>query len=496
MVRERGQDKESESSKRKRITSTDKEVTDSPSSICCQGDSLRTQKKIRTDNQVMTQAMDKIKSVDMADNGEKARRDSRPSAAGGERREGEVEVGESGADRGVERGAGKERVERAEETLQQGGRYGGAVWRKEDGAEGKTKEVRSDNIVKELVINVEIEGDDIITMIDLLKAVELICGRVLGCRTKNGKRWELTMSNIKGKERLLDGFKIKNSRIVATELIKNTRVVSFLNLPLYITDDQIKDKLRQWGVEPASDIRRRKWAGTEIYDGTRFLKVKFPEAISSLPYSTKFDTLEGAEYFRVLHDQQMKVCRLCLQPGHILRECPEFYCFRCKKQGHYARECVDMTAVATERGEMVEEEEDVEEEGSKKEEASSEMETDEEERRESEEEMEAVGEKESSSDSVDVTRGTQMLEGRSEVTERRGGAESEDSGYRRGRSRSILRSSDGGGDPRSERQLNTSQGVRPEDEVKGGGKDMNEVESVVLPQRGTRGRKNKKDRKK
>ncbi|XP_056256044.1 uncharacterized protein LOC130184199 [Seriola aureovittata] len=147
-----------------------------------------------------------------------------------------------------------------------------------------------------------------------------------------------------GRERLLDGFKINNTRIIASEVIKNTKIVSFLNLPIYTTDEQIFDKLEQWGVEPVSPIKRRKWAGMDIYDGTRFLKVKFNAQVTSLPYSTKFETVEGMEYFRVLHDNQEKVCRLCLQAGHIVRECPDFRCFRCGMTGHYARECTDKGA--------------------------------------------------------------------------------------------------------------------------------------------------------
>lgn len=77
-----------------------------------------------------------------------------------------------------------------------------------------------------------------------------------------------------------------------------------------------------------------------MVDGTRYCKVKFTDTVQSLPYSTKFEILEGGEYFRVIHDKQVRVCRLCIQHGHILKDCPDFRCFKCENQGHYARECV------------------------------------------------------------------------------------------------------------------------------------------------------------
>ncbi|XP_062236547.1 uncharacterized protein LOC133933448 isoform X2 [Platichthys flesus] len=112
-----------------------------------------------------------------------------------------------------------------------------------------------------------------------------------------------------------------------------------MSLSFYIEDREILAKLQLWGVAAVSPIKRRMWPGTNVADGTRFLKVKFNNQIQSLPYSARFDTALGAEYFRVLHDKQVKVCRLCIKPGHIMRECPEFHCNRCGVQGHYAREC-------------------------------------------------------------------------------------------------------------------------------------------------------------
>ncbi|XP_029602107.1 uncharacterized protein LOC115186717 isoform X2 [Salmo trutta] len=192
---------------------------------------------------------------------------------------------------------------------------------------------------KELTVNVEISGEGKITTMELLRGIKEVCGAILGCRMKDGNKYEITMSHVNGKERLIDGLKIKNCQIMAKELGNDELVVSFLNLPAYITDEEIEEKLKGWNVKATTPIKRRMWPGTDIVDGTRFCKVKFTDNVQSLPYSTKFNTVEGFEYFRVIHDNQVKVCRLCIQPGHILKECPEFTCHKCSEQGHYAREC-------------------------------------------------------------------------------------------------------------------------------------------------------------
>ena len=191
----------------------------------------------------------------------------------------------------------------------------------------------------QLIVNIELLGDAKIPAYEVIQSARLLCGGLLACWSIAARKYELTMSNIKGKERLLEGFKIGETAVVASELANDEMVVSFLNLPAYVEDEEILEKLCSWGVQAVSPIRRRMWPGTRIADGTRFLKVKFNEKVQSLPYSTKFNTALETEYFRVIHDKQVKVCRLCTQRGHILRDCPEFTCHKCGVQGHFVREC-------------------------------------------------------------------------------------------------------------------------------------------------------------
>lgn len=141
---------------------------------------------------------------------------------------------------------------------------------------------------KKLTVLVDIVGEERITMMDMLRKVKEDCGVVTGCRYKTPKQYEVTMQTSTGKERLMDGVKIRDSRILARDIQTDEMVVSFLALPIYMEDKEIHEKLREWGVKAVSRIRRRMWPGTDIADGTRYVKVKFTETVKSLPYSTKF----------------------------------------------------------------------------------------------------------------------------------------------------------------------------------------------------------------
>lgn len=196
---------------------------------------------------------------------------------------------------------------------------------------------------KDLTVMAEVMGEERLKTLEVMRAMRDVCGGLIAFRETGVNKFEVTVKNEAGKKRLLDGLKIGRAVVMVKSLAVDELVVSFLNLPAYITDEEILERLDVWGVKAVTPIKRRLWPGTDIADGTRFVKVKFNETVQSLPYSTKFMTATGPEYFRVVHNNQIKVCRMCLQPGHVVRDCPEFTCFKCDKQGHYARECDSMT---------------------------------------------------------------------------------------------------------------------------------------------------------
>ncbi len=176
---------------------------------------------------------------------------------------------------------------------------------------------------KEATLTMTVNDPEKITMMMIIKAVEekTGIGKLYGLRKKSNFDYELTMENETDCDKLMDGL-LLDGQFEIKKLCKTERMVSFLHLPNYIKDKEIIQKLVDWGVNPILPLRRRFYQGTTVADGTRFLRVRFPQDIVTLPYNVRFDTEEGLKYFRVIHDDQLKTCRLCASTEHEKKDCP------------------------------------------------------------------------------------------------------------------------------------------------------------------------------
>ncbi|XP_026111556.1 uncharacterized protein LOC113088487 [Carassius auratus] len=199
--------------------------------------------------------------------------------------------------------------------------------------------------LKEATVIVNVENLSEVRAVDIIKAVTDKCGygEILALRPRQGKEYELTMEKEETCDKLTEGLLINGVNCEIKKLQNRDYVVSFMHLPVYLADEEILNKLEVWGVSPISKIKRRVYPGTSIEDGTRYVKARFPKEVASLPYSTKIETAEGPQYFRVMHSHQVKTCRLCMSPDHVVKDCPEFTCHKCEERGHFARNCNAVT---------------------------------------------------------------------------------------------------------------------------------------------------------
>ena len=204
---------------------------------------------------------------------------------------------------------------------------------------GGSKDILSDRkYCREHTVIVNVRDNSSVKPEDIIHFIHENCGvgSLFACVPKSGNLYEITVDGKAPIQYLLEGIKIGQQTFECHEVVPSSIVVSFMHLPAYIEDAEIEMTLRSMKVELLSQIKRRFYPGTTIADGTRYAKVKLPDTMNSFPYTIKFQK----EYYRCIHNGQMKVCSLCYSSEHLFRACPQFTCFKCKRQGHYARACI------------------------------------------------------------------------------------------------------------------------------------------------------------
>ena len=204
------------------------------------------------------------------------------------------------------------------------------------------REKMKTNYRKECTIVVEVGDNQKIAAGELINFLTQRFGDIIhACVPKGPDRFEITVDDLIQARIIADSeiLELNGVRMKSRLLHSESVVVSFLHLPAYITDEEIEERLKSLNVKLVSPIYRRFYKGTHIADGTRYVRVKFPPNIKSLPYSMKFKTVEGVEYFKVLHNNQLKVCYNCMSDSHVIKDCPNIQCHYCKEKGHYARNC-------------------------------------------------------------------------------------------------------------------------------------------------------------
>ena len=197
--------------------------------------------------------------------------------------------------------------------------------------------------VKELTFVVDVKDNKVVKADNIIDELEKSygVGSVLAVVPRSGNLFDVTVKNKELVDDLCSsGLHVSGRKYDCNAIYSSHKLVSFMHLPVFIEDEELIGRLTSLGVELKSPIKRRKYPGTNVEDGTRFVVCKFPPNITSLPYSLKVEIdKDRFEYVRVKHDNQAKVCTKCYSDDHLYANCPLNKCYRCNTFGHLARNC-------------------------------------------------------------------------------------------------------------------------------------------------------------
>jgi len=193
---------------------------------------------------------------------------------------------------------------------------------------------------KECAIIVEVGDNRKVSAYTMITSLEKEDYDILAVIPQGTNSYEITLGSDREAKRLANEGIVGEDIIYDCRLLFNdSTVVSFFELPAYISDEDLKIKLRNKGIELLGPVIKNCYKGTDVYNGTRHVRCKFPPNYASLPYSMKFETVQGPKYYKVKHNNQCKICFHCDSPDHVLKDCPNVQCYRCNGHGHTSKTC-------------------------------------------------------------------------------------------------------------------------------------------------------------
>lgn len=162
---------------------------------------------------------------------------------------------------------------------------------------------------------------------------------VLGV-VRAGATWQVTLKKTVNVEVIAEnGLEIGGKDVEVKMVGRNVLTVSFFGVPYYISNEQLSQKLADFGVIQKGPWIRKKYVDfPDVENGIVFSRIELPEKVKSLPYATKI----GGVNIMVKHNGQIKVCNYCLSPKHMMRSCPERgnkVCTSCGGYGHIMENC-------------------------------------------------------------------------------------------------------------------------------------------------------------
>jgi len=194
---------------------------------------------------------------------------------------------------------------------------------------------------KELSLYVDVGDNQAIKASSVIQAVEKLCGvgQLFACVPKSGNMYVLTLKDKDVADLVSDGINFGNKSYKCEPVKKETMFVSIMNVDPFVPDEEIQNKLKEFGVEILGNVRRICYENTDVENGNRVCKIKIPQGFVSLPYLIKLSDGETSAMYRVIHDNQRKLCHRCHKEDHLFRDCPEFVCYKCSKQEHFKHQC-------------------------------------------------------------------------------------------------------------------------------------------------------------